>query len=425
MNYKKEDEVKNSPTLDQDHRKLGLDKGLFRFPQEGGSGLPFWLPRGYVLIEVIKEYVNNFQESCGIQLVRTPLLGKKQLYLKTGHLSLYADNIFEPVKEDEEEFVLRPMTCPHHILLAKEVIQGYRQLPYAIGENSVLHRHEYSGGLIGLKRVRSMELIDTHIFCLENQCEESIEKALSWIWKLLQQFQVEIAEIVLATRSEKSKYLIEHEEWKKAEEILFGAARKWAFARELYPKLSVKMGEAAFYGPKIDFNVIDPMGQTFTISTLQLDTLMCEKLDFQIYDPQQNLVSPWTIHLGLIGTLERFTAYLLERWGGNLPFWLAPVQVVIIPVEADKYLKECRELMNNLKRYDVRVEIDSGKDRFQKKLFNAAREKIAIQILFGEREASRPSIVSFRQLGAPNPRELPFPEFVDYIRQLIEESKKY
>ncbi|AFO52434.1 threonyl-tRNA synthetase [Candidatus Mycoplasma haematolamae str. Purdue] len=407
-----------------DHRQFGAEKGLFCFPSEGGSGFAFWGPKGCKLVDIVRSYINEFQEKvCGIQLVKTPVLGKKELYKKTGHLELYAENIFPPMCSDKEEFVLRPMTCPHHILLAKELIQGYRQLPFLMGENSILHRNEYSGGLLGLKRVRTMELIDTHIFLMPEHAHNLINSCLTWVWTLLKKFQIEIKEIVLATRSDSQKYLCDVNEWSKSESVLFASAEEWAKKNDLSTKLVTKKGEAAFYGPKIDFNVVDTSNQDYTISTIQLDILMANRLGFTVIGPDQQDVNPWIIHLGLIGTLERFIAYLLERWEGTLPFWLSPQQISIIPIDQEKYLNVCKRLQAQLTELGFRVKIDEGKERFSKKILNSVQERVNIQLLIGEREASSLETISFRELGSEAPRELPWAEFISYLKELNSEAE--
>ncbi|ADX98348.1 aminoacyl--tRNA ligase-related protein [Mycoplasma suis] len=401
-----------------DHRTVGKNKGFFYFSKEIGSGFSFWASEGYKLREIIKRYINDFQRDiCGINLVQTPILGKTEIYQKTGHLPLYDENIFPAMKKEGEEWILRPMTCPHHILLAKEVIMSYKQLPYLMGENSCLHRYEYSGGLLGLKRVRAMELIDTHIFVLPEHCKDMIKSSLEWVWTLLNKFRIRIKEIVLATRSSKQKYLISGDEWNQTEEILFSATKEWIASKNISVSLVRKEGEAAFYGPKIDFNAVDSSNQEFTISTVQLDSQMPKKLEFSILYANQNSINPWIIHLGLIGTLERFIAYLLEDWGGKLPFWLLPTQISILTVRIDSSRHELNELIKKFSSYGFRAKLDLRDERISKKIVNAVNERIPFQIIIGEKELQNLDLINFRELGKEGEKQLSFSDFINYLSQ--------
>lgn len=399
-----------------DHRTFGSEHNWFF--SNTAPGFLSWGPQGYKLKELIRNYINRFQrEVCGVQLVKTPILAKKELFLKTGHLPLYSENIFAEIKRGEEELILRPMTCPHHILLAKEIIISKSQLPYLMGENSLLHRDEYSGGLLGLKRVRAMELIDTHIFLLPEQASELIPRVLSWIWRLLRKFQIELKEIVLATKTSKNKYISGEEEWKEVESVLFNSASGWAEKNNLSSLLVKREGDAAFYGPKIDFNAVDKQNQTYTISTLQLDCFMTKRLGFEL-----DSLNPWIIHLGLIGTLERFIAYLIERYQGKFPFWLCPTQVSIIPIDPEKFGGVAQELAYRLSQKGFRAHSDLGKERFTKKVLLSSKSKIPFQILVGEREAQSLDVLQIKQLGEKEPKTFKFSEFIDYLKELSSEA---
>ncbi|AHC39817.1 threonyl-tRNA synthetase [Mycoplasma ovis str. Michigan] len=399
-----------------EHRTFGLEHHWF--VANTAPGFFSWGPQGYKLKELIRNYINKFQsEICGIQLVKTPVLAKKELFLKTGHLPLYSENIFSEIKKGEEELILRPMTCPHHILLAKEIITSKSQLPYLMGENSLIHRDEYSGGLLGLKRVRAMELIDTHIFLLPEQSSEWIPKVLSWIWKLLQKFQIELKEIVLATKASQNKYISGEDEWERVESVLFNSTINWAKENNLSNLLVERAGDAAFYGPKIDFNALDKQNQTYTISTLQLDCFMSQRLGFELDSSH-----PWIIHLGLIGTLERFIAYLIERYKGKLPFWLCPTQISIIPINSEKFAEASQELSKKLSKEGFRVFLDLGKNRFTKKLLLASKAQIPFQILIGEKEAQSLETLQVRQLGEKEVKNFRFQEFISHLKELNSES---
>ncbi|AFN65068.1 threonyl-tRNA synthetase [Mycoplasma wenyonii str. Massachusetts] len=400
-----------------DHRTFGTEQDWFF--SNTAPGFLSWGPQGYRLKELIRNYINAFQrEVCGIQLVKTPVLAKKELFLKTGHLPLYSENIFSEIKKDEEELILRPMTCPHHILLAKELITSKSQLPYFMGENSLLHRDEYSGGLLGLKRVRAMELIDTHIFLLPEQAGELIPKVLSWIWKLLKKFEIELKEIVLATKATQNKYISGEEEWEQVESLLFNSTNSWAKENNLSSLLVKRAGDAAFYGPKIDFNAVDKQNQTYTISTLQLDCFMTKRLEFEL-----DSLNPWIIHLGLIGTLERFIAYLIERYQGKLPFWLCPTQISIIPIDVEKFEVASQALSEKLSKEGFRAQVVLGKERFTKKLLLSSKAKIPFQILIGEKEAQSLESLQVRQLGIKEPKHFKLQEFIDYLKELNSEAQ--
>ncbi|AGX88847.1 aminoacyl--tRNA ligase-related protein [Mycoplasma parvum] len=417
MSNKKE-EISRDHLSCCDHRAVGRAKNLFYCAEEVGSGFYLWSSEGYKLREIIKKYINDFQrEICEINLVQTPILGKAEMYQKTGHLPLYDENIFPIMEKEGNQWILRPMTCPHHILLAKEIIKSYKQLPYLMGENSCLHRYEYSGGLLGLKRVRAMELIDTHVFVFKEHCNSMLLKTLDWVWSLLTKFQITIKEIILATKSSSQKYLSSGDEWLEAEEILFRAAENWVSANKLEINLVRKEGDAAFYGPKIDFNVLDSLSQEFTISTIQLDTQMCKKLDFNILDCSQNPVNPWLIHIGLIGTLERFIAYLLEVWKGNLPFWLLPTQIIFLLVNIETPTQELKDLIKKFTAYGFRTKLDLKPERLSKKILNAISDRIPFQVIIGEKELNNLELINFREIGKDNMQQLSFQEFIKYLNQ--------
>lgn len=301
------------PPKNKDHRISNEKLEIFDFDPLVGSGMPLWLQHGNTIREIIKQYINSLQTKHGITMVTTPSLGRKKLYQISGHWDHYQENMFPPIRLDEtDEYILRPMTCPHHILLYKKINRHEKHLPISFGENAWLYRYESSGGLIGLERTRCMELIDTHIFCSPTTLKESLQKAIKIIEEVKDSFDIEYSQIILAVRDEtKDKFYDDDSLWQNTEKILEN------FLKDNNIQFEIGRGDAAFYGPKIDFQIKTTLGKTITISTIQLDFLLPQKFELTYMKGESGEKdTPIMIHLGIIGTLERFTSYLLERDGG-------------------------------------------------------------------------------------------------------------
>ncbi|MGL4617434.1 MAG: aminoacyl--tRNA ligase-related protein, partial [Mycoplasmoidaceae bacterium] len=344
----------------RDHRTIGEDMKIFLLDELAGKGFPIWLPNGYYLKEKISNYLKKEFTQYGFSLVVTPILGSKKMYLTSGHWDLYKENNFSPILIDNEEFLLRPMTCPHHILVFNSSPKSYKDLPYKIAEEAKLHRYESSGGLIGLERVRAMELFDSHVFCTRDNIESIIVELNEMVLKTMDYFNIQIDRVDLSLRSEeKNKYFDDEEIWETSQKMLrdilkkfnykknkhkkniendisdylnFNFLKKWLKNNDDKPeieKMEVK-GEAAFYGPKIDYQYKTNLGKWITVSTIQLDFLLPKKFDCKYKDKDGLMKNPVLIHFGVIGTYERFISVLLSETKGFLPFKLLPTQIIIM-----------------------------------------------------------------------------------------------
>ncbi|MGL5630593.1 MAG: threonine--tRNA ligase [Mycoplasmoidaceae bacterium] len=393
----------------KDHRKIGNDLSIFCFSDKIGLGLPLFLPNGAFIKDKISQYLKSICLENGFNLVSTPILGKKELYITSGHWDLYKENNFSPIKIDEEIYMLRPMTCPHHMILFNNDKKSYRDLPLAYCEDSILHRYESSGGLIGLERVRSMELFDTHIFVSENQIDLIIQKIYKLILEVYKKLEIVIDRIDLSLRSNnKNKYFDNDEMWENAENKLRSVLKilKLDF-------LEVK-GEAAFYGPKIDFQYKTVNGKYISISTIQLDFLLPEKFKLEYINEEGILKRPIIIHLGLIGTYERFISCLLSQKKGNLPLWLVKTQVVILPINSKFHSKYANKIAALFKKHNIRFKIDDSNERLSKKIHFYQVNKIPFQIILGDDEVNNENI-SYREYGQKDTNKISIEDFIKLI----------
>lgn len=380
---------------ERDHRKIGKDLKLFTFNNLIGQGLPIWLPNGTIIKKELEKYINNLQNKYEFNSVMTPVLGSVDLYKTSGHWEHYKENMFPIMKIDNEELVLRPMTCPHHIMIYKNDLHSYKQLPLRLCEHSNLHRYESSGGLSGLERVRDMILEDTHIFCTPEQIKFEVKRCYEMIVEAQEKLGFEIYRVDLSLNDEndKEKYHGNTEMWKKSqsqlEEVL----------KENNIEYSKMIGEAAFYGPKIDFQVKTVLGRIITVSTIQLDFLLPEKFELMYKDEDGEMKQPVMIHLGLIGTYERFLAIILEQTKGKLPFWLSPIQITLIPVNDQFHLDYCNKLKQELTSKNVRVYLDQRNERLSKKIRESQIMKIPYQIVIGDEEIKDLNKITYREYG--------------------------
>ncbi|MBD5422938.1 MAG: threonine--tRNA ligase [Mycoplasma sp.] len=402
---------------ERDHRKIGKEMNLFMFDQLSGQGFPIWLEDGMkirnrIMKEILAmDYKYNFLE------VSTPIVGEQELYETSGHWKHYKDDMFKPIICDNEKLVLRPMTCPHHVLIYRSKRRSYRELPIKLSEQSPLFRYEKSGALTGLERVRAMLLTEAHLFVRKDQIFTEFTNCYNMISETLKMFNVKIDYVSLSLRdpNNKDKFFDDDEMWKQAEDDLRSVLDK------LNVKYQEKIGEAAFYGPKIDIQIKTVLGHEITMSTLQLDFLLPRKFNLEYINSENQPECPIMIHRGLIGTYERFVSILLEQTKGNLPFWLAPKQIVIIPVN-DNHIEFSEKLFNDLKANNFYVEIDDRNERMSKKIREAQISKTKIQIVIGDEEIST-NTLSLRFYGESEVIKVESKNLIDYLLKLTDEKK--
>lgn len=402
---------------ERDHRKIGRDLNLFTFNQLGGQGFPFWLEDGMKIHNAIRNYVLKLDKKFGFREVLTPHFGEKKLYEISGHWAHYQDTMFAPIKMDNETLVARPMTCPHHIILFNSTRRSYKDLPIRYSEQSRLYRYEASGALSGLERVRGMDLTEGHIFVRPDQIKSEFKHLYKMILQALKDFNIEIDHISLSLRDpqDTQKFFQNDEMWNKAENDL----------REVLGELNIKykefIGEAAFYGPKVDFQVKTALNRIITMSTLQLDFLLPSRFEMKFVDSNEQFVTPVLIHRGLIGTYERFIATLLEQTKGVLPFWLSPRQITIIPIN-DELNEKAQDLYNEFLDEDFNVNIDIRPERINKKIRDAQILKTKFIVVIGKKEIET-NTLSVREYGKDDSKTYSKEEFVNYLKQLKKNLK--
>ncbi len=393
---------------ERDHRKIGEDLELFTNNQLVGAGLPLWLPNGATIRREIERYIVDKEVSMGYDHVYTPVLANVDLYKTSGHWDHYQEDMFPAMKLDEDEaMVLRPMNCPHHMMIYKNKPHSYRELPIRIAELGTMHRYEASGAVSGLQRVRGMTLNDSHIFVRPDQIKEEFKRVVNMIKDVYKDFGFEDYRFRLSYRNpeDKHKYLDDDEMWKKAETMLKEASDELGLTYE------EAIGEAAFYGPKLDVQVKTAMGKEETLSTAQLDFLLPERFDLTYIGSDGEQHRPVVIHRGVVSTMERFVAFLTEETKGAFPTWLAPKQVEIIPVNVDLHYNYARQLQDELKSQGIRVEIDDRNEKMGYKIREAHMNKIPYQIVVGDKEVEN-NEVNVRQYGSENQKTLEKDEFI-------------
>ena len=397
---------------ERDHRKIGKDMNIFTFNQLAGQGFPIWLEDGAIVKNNIKDYIRTMETKYGFNEIQTPDLGSEELYRTSGHLAHYSSDMFKPVEADNERLILRPMTCPHHLLVYKNARRSYRDLPIRYSEHAKLYRYEKSGALIGLERVRSMELTDSHIFARVDQIEAEFKNAYALITEVLNKFGVQIDYISLSLRDpeDKEKYFDDDNMWNAAEDQL----RK--VLGEMKVEYKEVIGEAAFYGPKLDIQVKTVLGHEITMSTIQLDFLLPERFDISYIDENEQKVRPVLIHRGLIGTYERFISILLEQTKGNLPFWIAPRQATIIPVNNEFHLEYAKQVKERLVKEGIKVHFDDRNERLGKKIREAQTSKTKFQIVIGDEEV-KTGTINIRAYGEQKQDIITIEEFLATIKQ--------
>lgn len=393
---------------ERDHRKIGKELELFTNSQLVGAGLPLWLPNGATIRREIERYIVDKEVSMGYDHVYTPVLANVDLYKTSGHWDHYQEDMFPPMQLDEtESMVLRPMNCPHHMMIYANKPHSYRELPIRIAELGTMHRYEASGAVSGLQRVRGMTLNDSHIFVRPDQIKEEFKRVVNMIIDVYKDFGFEDYSLRLSYRDpeDKEKYFDDDDMWNKAENMLKEAADELGLSYE------EAIGEAAFYGPKLDVQVKTAMGKEETLSTAQLDFLLPERFDLTYIGQDGEHHRPVVIHRGVVSTMERFVAFLTEETKGAFPTWLAPKQVQIIPVNVDLHYDYARQLQDELKSQGVRVSIDERNEKMGYKIREAQMQKIPYQIVVGDKEVEN-NQVNVRQYGSQDQETVEKDEFI-------------
>jgi len=399
---------------ERDHRKLGKELELFTVSQKVGQGLPIWLPNGATIRRIIERYIVDLEEKLGYDHVYTPVLGSAELYKTSGHYDHYQDDMFPSMQMENEELFLRPMNCPHHMMVFKNNLYSYRNLPVRIAELGMMHRYEMSGALAGLQRVRGMTLNDAHIFARPDQIKDEFIRVVELIREVYKDFGIEDFYFRLSYRDpeDKEKYIDNDEMWETAE-----AALKETMDELELPYVEA-IGEAAFYGPKLDVQVKTALGHDETLSTVQLDYQVAERFDLSYIGEDGKHHRPVVIHRGVVSTMERFVAYLIEEYKGAFPTWLAPVQVQIIPVSIQAHLDYSNELKDTLQREGIRVEVDVRDEKLGYKIREAQTKKIPFTIVIGDKEMEANS-VNIRRYGEKETTSLALEDFLEKIQDEI------
>lgn len=404
---------------ERDHRKLGKELDLFMVSQEVGSGLPFWLPKGATIRRTLERYIVDKEVSLGYQHVYTPIMANVELYKTSGHWEHYHDDMFPPMDMgDGEMLVLRPMNCPHHMMVYKNDIHSYRELPIRIAELGMMHRYEKSGALSGLQRVREMTLNDAHAFVRPDQIKDEFKRVLQLVMDVYADFQITDYRFRLSYRDpeDKVKYFDDDDMWNKAEAMLKEAMDE--FGLEYFEAI----GEAAFYGPKLDVQFKTAMGLEETMSTIQLDFLLPERFDLTyVGEDGENNHRPVVIHRGVISTMERFVAYLIEEYKGAFPVWLAPVQATIIPVNLDLHADRAFELKTVMEQLGMRVEVDDRNEKMGYKIRASQTQKIPYQLVIGDQELVN-GTVTVRRYGS---KEMVTFSMDDFLAEIQSEIKNF
>lgn len=405
----------------RDHRKLGKELGLFMISKEAGQGLPFWLPKGATIRRVIERYITDVEISLGYMHVYTPILANVDVYKTSGHWDHYQDSMFPPMDMgDGEMLVIRPMNCPHHMIMYKNDVHSYRELPLRIAELGMMHRYEKSGALSGLQRVREMTLNDAHIFVRPDQIKDEFKRTMELLLAVYKDFNITDYKFRLSYRDpeDTEKYFPNDEMWNKAERMLKEALDE--FGVEYFEAV----GEAAFYGPKLDVQVKTALGNSETLSTIQLDFLLPERFDLTyVGEDGKNDQRPVVIHRGIVSTMERFVAYLTEEYKGAFPFWLAPVQVKVLPVNVSVHMDYVKKVHEFLKYKGYRVESDLREEKLGYKIREAQTMKIPYALVLGDKEAEN-NEVTYRRYGETAQITVSLEDFEKMIQKELKETLK-
>lgn len=405
----------------RDHRKLGKELELFAFSRRVGQGLPLWLPKGAALRERLENFLKAAQKKAGYEMVVTPHIGQKELYITSGHYAKYGEDSFQPINTpaEGEEFLLKPMNCPHHCEIYNSKPFSYKDLPKRFAEFGTVYRYEQSGELHGLTRVRGFTQDDAHIFCTPDQLDEEFKSVIDLVLYVFRSLGFEnfTAQVSLRDPEKPEKYIGDTENWEKAEQAIINAAKDKGL------NYVVETGEAAFYGPKLDFMVKDALGRNWQLGTIQVDYNLPERFDLNYKGSDNELHRPIMIHRAPFGSLERFIAILLEHTGGNFPLWLVPEQVIILSL-SDKYEKYSEKVLNLLENYDIRGLVDHRNETIGKKIREAEINKIPYMLIIGEQE-ELDNTVTVRKHGGENLGAMNIEDFSDVISDNIKKTLKY
>lgn len=402
----------------RDHRKIGKDLDIFMTNELVGAGMPLWLPNGALIKKQLENYIYEKEQKLGYQHVYTPCVGTVDLYKTSGHWDHYKENMFPSMKVDDEEFVLRPMNCPHHMLVFKNKLHSYRDLPIRIGEFATDFRYEASGAVKGLERVRCMCQNDAHLFVMPEQIKDEFKKVVSLILDVYKDFGITEYKFRLSLRDkeDKEKYYDDDEMWNNAEDKL----------REVLNELNVEyfeaVGEAAFYGPKLDVEVKPAVGPEVTLSTCQLDFLLPRRFDLSYIDNKGEKQVPVVLHRAIFGTFDRFTAFLMEETKGAFPTWLAPTQINIIPVNNGYHLEYSKEVEELLRENNFRVELDSRDEKLGYRMRESQTRKIPYTLILGDKERDNKEI-SYRKFGSQETTTLSQDEFISMMKEVIDNKE--
>ncbi|MBG8554676.1 threonine--tRNA ligase [Hymenobacter guriensis] len=401
----------------RDHRKLGKELELFTFSEKVGAGLPLWLPKGTALRERLEQFLRKAQLKAGYSPVVTPHIGSKELYVTSGHYEKYGADSFQPIKTPNpgEEFFLKPMNCPHHCEIYKSKPRSYRDLPVRLAEFGTVYRYEQSGELHGLTRVRGFTQDDAHIFCRPDQVKEEFLKVIDIVLYVLRalDFPEFTAQISLRDPENKTKYIGSDENWEKAERAIIEAAAEKGLSTV------TELGEAAFYGPKLDFMVRDALGRKWQLGTIQVDYNLPERFELEYVASDNSRQRPVMIHRAPFGSLERFVAVLIEHCGGNFPLWLSPEQFAILPI-SEKYQDYAQQVYDRLTQADLRGTIDARDEKIGRKIRDAEISKVPYMLIVGEKEQEN-GIVSVRRHGEGDLGSMPIEAFVRNFEEQVAE----
>ncbi|MBB4119869.1 threonyl-tRNA synthetase [Mesonia hippocampi] len=404
----------------RDHRKLGKELQLFTFSKKVGQGLPLWLPKGAALRERLENFLKKAQQKAGYEQVVSPHIGQKELYVTSGHYAKYGEDSFQPIQtpSEGEEFLLKPMNCPHHCEIYNAISWSYRDLPKRFAEFGTVYRYEQSGELHGLTRVRGFTQDDAHIFCTPDQLDDEFKKVIDLVLYVFGSLGFEnfTAQVSLRDPENKEKYIGSEENWEKAERAIINAAKE----KEL--NYVIETGEAAFYGPKLDFMVKDALGRSWQLGTIQVDYNLPERFDLTYKGADNEEHRPVMIHRAPFGSMERFIAILLEHTGGNFPLWLMPEQAIILSL-SEKYENYTQKVLNSLENHEIRSLVDNRSETMGKKIREAEVNKIPYMLIVGEQE-EKDGTVSVRKHGGEDLGSMKVEEFAKLIASEVNASQK-
>ena len=397
----------------RDHRKIGKNLKLFSFSNKVGLGLPLWLPKGVELRERLEGFLKRAQKKAGYEMVITPHIGNKDLYVTSGHYEKYGDDSFQPIKtpKENEEFYLKPMNCPHHCEIYNSQKFSYKDLPIRYAEFGTVYRYEQSGELHGLTRVRGFTQDDAHIFCTEDQLDSEFKNVIDLTLYVFESLELSDFSAQISIRDPKNmeKYIGDVKAWEKSEKAIIKAVQ------DKNLDYNIEEGEAAFYGPKLDFMVKDALGRKWQLGTIQVDYNLPDRFDLTYIDKNNESKRPVMIHRAPFGSLERFIAILLENTAGNLPLWLTPNQFIILPI-SEKHEKYCENVLNLLENDEIRGLIDNRSETIGRKIRDAELEKIPFMLIIGEQESNQ-NLISLRSHGGEDYGKMKVEDFVKIIKE--------